>query len=333
MSARHNSSTEVVLWYDDTEALGIPKFTRRPPKNLTTSRFLVVPCIMSDLARQKDFYVYTAKGRYKKNSNRVCTQLYFTFRAAKRTTLISRFARSATLIADNALDNKNNTILAFCTELVLRRWLDVIELIYGPPGHTHGGGDAQHEIHNEICGNFTSPTLVHFLARYSQSWHQDHTRPTPCILDVQYDWHKYYKPYLQAIGGHTNTQRSLYGACLSNLARPKRHCYCQVEAQGRERRVARADNQVGKPGWELLRGLPKGFPEVIPPQENVMEKKYYKQLLGARMRECLEAEQAPGALNWLKKAALHGAIPGQALASARIHNTWCPGFRGAVAVR
>jgi len=149
--------------------------------------------------------VYTAKGRYKKNSNRVCTQLYFTFRAAKRTTLISRFARSATLIAGNALDNKNNTILAFCTELVLRRWLDVIELIYGPPGHTHGGGDAQHEIHNEICGNFTSPTLVHFLARYSQSWHQDHTRPTPCILDVQYDWHKYYKPYLQPIGGHTNT--------------------------------------------------------------------------------------------------------------------------------
>jgi hypothetical protein len=70
MSARHNGAEELVLCYDDTEALGLPKFTKRPHKNLTTSRLQLVPFLISDLAREKDFYIYTAKARFKKGANR-----------------------------------------------------------------------------------------------------------------------------------------------------------------------------------------------------------------------------------------------------------------------
>jgi hypothetical protein len=185
MSARHNEAEELVLCYDDTEALGLPKCTKgRPHKNLTTSRLQLVPFLISDLSREKDFYIYTAKGRFRKGANRGCTQLYFTIRASLRSTEPSRFARLLTLIAENASDNKNNVLLAFCSELGMRGWFDTIDLIFGPPGHTHGGFDTQHQVHNEIYGNFTSPTLVHFLARYPQSWRQANTRPNPCVLDV-----------------------------------------------------------------------------------------------------------------------------------------------------
>jgi hypothetical protein len=40
-----------------------------------------------------------------------------------------------------------------------------------------------------------------------------------------------------------------------------------------------------------------------------MEKKYYKQLTGKKMKECLEAEGAKEALSWLAKAAKHGVVP------------------------
>lgn len=59
----------------------------------------------------------------------------------------------------------------------------------------------------------------------------------------------------------------------------------------------------------MLKGLPRGMPGLIEPKRDVMEKKHYKQLLGTKMTECLEAAGAPEARAWLAKAAKHGVVP------------------------
>ncbi len=87
-------------------------------KNLPTARFHTIPFLIADLARGKDYYVYTAKGRFKKGANRLCTTLMTAIRAVKSGNDEASHARTLTLIADNFSENKNNTLFAFCTDLV-----------------------------------------------------------------------------------------------------------------------------------------------------------------------------------------------------------------------
>jgi hypothetical protein len=310
LSAKHSPRTKNVYWFDDTEKTGFPKWTKRPMKNLPSTRFNVIPFLIADLARCEDFYVYTASGRFKKGANRLCTTLMAAFRATKNGTDVARHARELYLIADNFSENKNNTLLAFASDLVARGWYDEIYPVYGPPGHTHNGGDQQHQIHNEILGNFTSPTLVHFLARYPQAWRQEHTRPTPCVLDVQYDWDGFYKPFLEPIGGHTNTPGDPVGIRGFRIARGEGGVVAvqwKTKAESGEWRGA--DGHVGTPGFVVLKGRPRGMPGLIEPKRDLMEKKYFKQLVGKKMTECLVAEGATGAKAWLAEAAKHGVIP------------------------
>ena len=165
LAARHSPHMYNVFWFDDTETMGWPKWTKRPMKNLPTARFGMIPFLVADLARSKDYYIYTAKNRFKKGANRLCTSLLTTIRATKAEDHPARLARSLTFIADNFSENKNNTLLAFASYLVMLGWYDTVDFYYGPVGHTHNGGDQQHQIHNEVLGNFTSPTPVHSFAR------------------------------------------------------------------------------------------------------------------------------------------------------------------------
>jgi hypothetical protein len=309
-SARHDPRELNVFWYDDTEKTGFPKFTKRPMKNLPVARMNLIPFLIADLARQRDFYIYMHGGRFKKGANRLCTALLTAFRATKNGTDMARYARKLALIADNYSENKNNILLAFATQLVMMGWYDEITFAYGPTGHTHNGGDQQHQIHNEILGNFTSPTFVHFLARFPQAWRTEKSRPTPSLLDVQYDWGAYYKSYLNPIAGHTNTAGDPVGIRGFRVARGGGgvvSAQWKTKAESGEWRGA--DGQVGTQGFVVLKGLPRGKPGLIEPKRNVMEEKYYKQLIGTKMRECLEAAGAPEAIPWLAKGAKHGVVP------------------------
>ena len=186
----------------------------------------------------------------------------------------------------------------------------MVEFFYGPPGHTHNGGDQQHQIYNEVLGNFTSTTFVDFLARYPQAWRQEHSRPTPAVLDVQYNWDAYYKPFMRKIGGHTNTPLDpvgLRGFKAERGADGVVALMWKTKAESGEWRGA--DSQVGTPGFVILKGRPRGTPAIIPAKRDIMEKKYYKQLIGTKMTECLNAEGAPEARVWLAKSAKHGVIP------------------------
>jgi len=311
LAAKHDPKNKNCYWFDDTEKLGLPKFSKRPPKNLTTSRFDVIPFLIADLARGKDFYIYTAKGRFKKGGNRLCTSLLATFRATKEGPGPARHARHLTLIADNFAENKNNTVFAFCSHLVMIGWYDVIELVYGPPGHTHNGGDQQHRIHNEVCGNFTSVTFAHFIARYPQAWRQEGTRPTACILDVQYDWDAYYKSHLNPLGGFTKTVSDPVACRGFQFSRDKNGIVgmkWKTKAESGDWRGA--DSHVGTEGFVVLKSRPRGAPATVEPERHLMEKKHFKQLTGAKMQTCLDAEgEGAEAMEWLTKAAQHGVIP------------------------
>jgi len=80
--------------------------------------------------------------------------------------------RSTTLylMADNAALNKNNTVLAFVAELVMRGWYQEVQMLFGPVGHTHNGNNAVHYVHNQICGNFDSITPAELFQHYAATW-------------------------------------------------------------------------------------------------------------------------------------------------------------------
>jgi hypothetical protein len=214
-------------------------------------------------------------------------------RAAKQSEDMSRFARHLVLIADSFSENKNNTLFAFASDLVLRRWYDKIDFFYGPVGHTHSGGDVPHRIHNEVCGNFTSPTLVHFIAHYPHSWRQEGSRPAPCVQDVQYDWDAFYKQNMRKVAGHTNTPSDPVAVRAFRVQRGPDGIVSMLwktKAESGEWRGA--DGQVGTPGFVVLQQRPRGMPTVVPPIKEVMEK-YYQQLTGAKMTSALTLKEQP----------------------------------------
>lgn len=310
LEARHSPRDQLTLFFDDTSALGFPKFTNRAPKNLTTSRFDMIPFVIMDEARQKTTYIYTAKNRFKKGANRLCTELFHQLHAIKTGTHAAKFARKCVLIADNYSENQNNTNLGFLADLVANDWFDVIEFLYGPVGHTHNGGDAVHHIHNDICGNFTSPTLPHFVNRFPQAWRTEATRPDVAILDVQYDWDKYYNPVIDTLSGFIKTDLDVATVRAWQIKKgPSGLVEVKLKRDPSFGDWLGVAGTSESPGYHILKGPPHGVPLVVPPEKNIMPTKYYTQLVGAGMRACLEAEGCPEALEWLSEAAKHGVVP------------------------
>jgi hypothetical protein len=200
-----NPSQYVILQYDDTSTAGFPILSNRDIKNVTVSRFHVIPFNICNYASGESAYIYTVKNRYPKGGNRLCTTLYHILRKVKFGTHECRNAMTLYLHADNASENKNNVFLTFLSELVHRGWYDVIILEFGPPGHTHNGRDAVHHIHNRIAGNFFSFTLGEFKAKWIHAWRKKDTMPAAVICDVQYDLAQRYDGF-PTLSGHTNTK-------------------------------------------------------------------------------------------------------------------------------
>ena len=310
LEAKHNPQALNAYWYDDTEKIGLPKFTKREHKNLPTTRFFLIPFLLADLSRGIDRYVYTAKNRFKKGANRLCTSLYYAFRATKAADVPASRAKRLVLLADNFAENKNNTVFAFCSMLVMLGWYDSIELMYGPPGHTHNGGDQQHQIHNEVLGNFTCCSFPHLISRYPQAWRSEHSRPEPAVLDVQYNWDAFFRPSLNAVGGYTNTTQDpllVRGFKFSRDPNGVVTMKWKMKAESGEWRGV--DGQEGSPGFVILKRIPRGMPGIIEPDRDIMQQKYYSQLTGTKFQDCCEAEGEPHAMEWNAQAAKHGVLP------------------------
>jgi len=121
--------------------------------------------------------MYMLKDKYPKGADRLCTILYWLRKVKWGNTP----CRSATKLADNYVENKNNVLFALCSELVMRGWFREVEMLFGPVGHTHNGNDAYHCCHNQLVGNHEAVTLNEYIGHFSRAWHSERTRPLPII--------------------------------------------------------------------------------------------------------------------------------------------------------
>ena len=220
--SRRNPSQTMVLGYDDTSDLQLPKFTNRDIKNLTKTRLHVIPFNITNYTSGETAYVYTLKNRYPKGANRLCTVLYHYLRKVKYGDHPCKYARKLYLHADNYSENKNNVVIMFCCELVSRGWFDEIYMEFGPPGHTHNGTDAVHRIHNRVAGNFTSLTLGDFQRCWKHSWRKSYTMPDAVLNDAHLDWVSRYQGSQNRIAGFTTTthdHRSVSAFLIHNSPR------------------------------------------------------------------------------------------------------------------
>lgn len=315
---RADPTGSILLQYDDTSSLGLPQLSNRGIKNLTTSRFHVIPFNICNYASGESVYVYTVKNRYKKGGNRLCTVIYHMLKKIKFGTHECRHARTLYLHADNASENKNNTFFTFLSELVQKGWYDKIIVEYGPPGHTHNGRDAVHHIHNRIAGNFFSMTLGEFQSKWVHSWRKENTMPTAVVADVQYDFDRRYFSN-EKMSGHTNTTLDTDAVYAFKIERGKSN---DIEVQWKSKPTdpiwRGADHQPHTPGFVLLNIIPvRVAPHVILPNQKVTAKPFIEQACGSTMKKVIEShlteEQTDFTLNWLRQSMTYGSMPYQSI--------------------
>jgi hypothetical protein len=302
-----------LFMYDDTEALGLPKLTNRPPKGVSHQRFRVIPWLLIDYTRNREEYVYMAKDRWGKGANRIITLLHG---AVKRTkadyTSKSHKTRTMVCVADNYSENKNNELLAWASELIAEGLYDEVQLVYGPVGHTHNGVDAVHETHNNKVGNQTSGDLGEFVHNFVWGFPTELSRPRVSVLDTMYDWKAYYRPSLRLDGlsGFTKTKNDEITVRGFKIYRNqdgvpevrwKRDPAIESAWRG-------ADGGAGT-GFNVIKHFPTGQPARVPPNPEPTAAPYLRVLASAAWRKTLESESKLECYQWIQDAARTGIIP------------------------
>jgi hypothetical protein len=287
----HTPQEYVVLAYDDTETFGFPHFTTRTYKGLPNERCKVLPFLLWDYSRGKRTYMYSASGAYKKGANRLCTMLKGYIDAVKAdTSSPARHAHTLVLIADNYSENKNNTLFAFAADLVAKNAYSEVLLIFGPVGHTHSGIDQYHNTHNNILGLQTIGDLAGLISRYPSAWTAEATRPEAAVVDVQYDWDRFYAPHINKLGGCTNTNND--AVSVHGFRFKKRNGIVEMtwKHDAAETGWRGIDGNVGSPGFIILRSQSQGAPEEISRAKTVTNATYFNKFANNKMKDAMKNE-------------------------------------------
>ena len=118
----------------------------------------------------------------------------------------SALATHLALIADNARDNKCDTVLAFAVELVLQNWYQTVDVEFGEVGHNHNGQDSAHHKLNAHVGKQQALTLGEEQFNYGSVWTPDKA-PAAVIQPFTYDWaHRYDIPEYRRISGYMRSK-------------------------------------------------------------------------------------------------------------------------------
>jgi len=307
--ARQDPGGTILLYYDDTEAFGFPHMTNRPFKNMPKSRFYVVPWLLMNKGVGTQEYIYMPKKKWSKGANRIITQLHAYISSIKSDpTNIQHKARRLILIGDNYSENKNNTLLAWMSDLVANKWFDDVECLFGEVGHTHSGDDATHNIHNNPCGNHANADLGQFIFNYRKTFSES-TCPRAHILDVVYDWTKYYKPFTNPpLSGFSKTPHDMYtsrGFRATRAVDNTVHLQWKVDpAMDKDWRGK--DGNAGL-GFYLLKKATTGFPELVIPKQELMKKSGLKELLSHG--SFLQPYGVHKAARFNRDCAEHGVVP------------------------
>ena len=317
--AMSNKDRTLLIMHDGTSALGLPRLGRRTIKNLDPYRFEVVPWLAIDYTGNTSDYVYSTASTTAKNANTLISQVHAIIRRAKCDYNHDRHkARKLVLIADSASENKNNTLFAYCTDLVENKWFDEIELLFGPVGHTHNGVDAAHKIHNQNVASSFSGDLGHFVQNFPKGFKNKETMPAATLLQKTLDWTKYYKDHLRPIKGFTKSKCDPVAVRGFRIAR---------NAEGTVDLTWKQDPAIeehwrgtggfpGSHGFFMLRQLPKGVPEVCKPKELAKEGSPKKSLLNnaeklrsEKMKGILKDQRAEACGEFNYECAATGQIP------------------------
>ena len=282
-----------VLSYDDTKSMGFPRTTNRHPKGLPEDKIHLIPWNCTNHGTGENIYVYDMKGKWRKGANRLITMLYHVIRRIKlkaSCTDIEKAQKTClklVLMADNAPENKNNTFFCFCQDLIERGWYDEIELLYGPVGHTHNGNDAVHWVHNQLVGNHVSITPAEFFQNYKHAWRDERTRPTPIILDCQFNFDEYYLRYRNTIGGFTNSnvKNSLYVRAFRFFRNVENMVEMVIKGSPSNPTWYGVNSVAGAPGFRMLKSCPEGSPFLVPQKKRTVNPKYVNRLRSQKVAD------------------------------------------------
>ena len=307
--SRTNPDEVIVIWHDGTQALGFPRCTNRPPKNLTKSRFNWIPWLAHDAGRDRYEYIYMPKDRWACDANYLITMLQAIVHRAKSDYTNPQYkARRIVFVADNAGENKNNELLAWATELVSLKLFDEVEFLFGEVGHTHNGVDAAHKIHNADVGKVFSGDIGHFVYNYDVAFHKN--VPNASILTQVYDFKRYYAEHMNRLAGFTKTPQDpaiVRGWKVMRNAKNKVEIRWKVDPALEEHwRGVLGDEH--SPGFQILKSVPTTFPQLAQPSKEILSAEYLTQLKCPHMKETLLAQELLPCVKWNYDGAKNGGV-------------------------
>ena len=306
-----NPHEVIVIFHDGTQALGTPRCTNRPPKNLTKTRFNWIPWLAQDVGRDRYEYIYMPKDRWACDANYLITMLQAIVHRAKSDYTHPQYrARKIVFVADNASENKNNELLAWATDLVLTGLFDEVEFLFGEVGHTHNGVDACHKIHNADVGKVMSGDIGHFVHNYNVAYVKN--IPQASILTQVYDFKRYYAPHMRKISGFTKTETD---PAIVRGWKVMRSATNDVEIRwkldpGQDPFWKGMDGTATGAGFRIYATHPANFPEPVAPQEEILKPEYLKQLKTTHMKEVMHAQELLPCVKWNYNGAKNaGVVP------------------------
>ena len=307
----------LVIMHDGTSSLGLPRLSHRSIKNLDPLRFEVTPWLAMDYSKGLKDYIYSPSANTPKDANTLISQIHIVIRRAKSDYNHPRHrARTLTLVADSASENKNNTLFAYCNDLVHNGWFDEIILIFGPVGHTHNGVDASHKVHNQNVAGHVSGDLGHFVQNYVKGFSgtnsEGQQRPKAHILERTLDWTKYYAPYLRRVSGFCKSKNDAIAIRGFRIAKNK---HGAVDLTWKtdpalEKHWKGASGFDNTDGFYILTGVPEGVPDFVPTKVPTPEyKKKMAGLKSANMKAAMAPQGLTPCVEWNFQASITGKIP------------------------
>ena len=295
-----------MLSYDDTVALGLPRISNRIYKGIPQHRLFFVPLGVTNHGANANYYVYMMAKKFKKGANRLLTVLYHFLRQIKWGGHPSKDAPMLVLMADNASENKNNDMFAFCCELVMCGWFREVLMMFGPVGHTHNGNDAVHYCHNQLAGNYVSVTLPEYIRQFERAWSNVQARPTALILDTQYDWRARYTDHINKVSNFSKKEdivpiRAFKFSCDEGIVNMK------FKVDPADKDWLGANRCPGSQGFIILKSTPGSPPkEIVVATGPVSE--FAKLINNPALRGACEKEGKGSNLNWVLECALKSEV-------------------------
>ena len=324
--ARNSPYRFVLLSYDDTEDLQLPRFTNRPVKYLPNAKINFCPFGISNHGAYENNYIYTMSHCVSKGANRLCTTLYHYLKRMKEKQEVDaegnqipgvadqKKARRLILMADNFSENKCNTLFAFLSHLIYLDWFDTVELYYGPVGHTHNGNDSCHNVHNNVAGDTDSVTLGDFCNKFTMAWNDPKARPQPVFLENTYNWDSFYSHGMKHISGFTKTAYDEPYVRAIKLEKNDQG-FVELMYKGSPTRPTwmgvgdGVEEYQGSQGFVVLKSVPRGTPEPIDTDGRRLGQEHAKAFNHALMQAHVESTDHQNGLDWCKELLETNKLP------------------------